>query len=255
MARSLSALLALFLFWILLSGMFTPFLLAAGAGSALAVLIFAHRMDVVDHEGHPIHLGWRALLSYWPWLLKEIVKSAWDVSRRILSPSLPISPTLVRFRPSQQTDMGLVIHANSITLTPGTIAVEVGTGRIPGACADARRRRRLAGSEMDRRCRRAGIPLMFAAAILALLVTVALALVRAALGPHGVRPPAGRQHHRHLRHAAAGGAGFSRWPAGVSRPGAGLWPAQRDRHIAVLKFFRQGNLGDRGAPDHGERPP
>jgi multicomponent Na+:H+ antiporter subunit E len=152
MARSLSALLALFLFWILLSGMFTPFLLAAGAGSALAVLIFAHHMDVVDHEGHPIHLGWRALLSYWPWLAKEIVKSAWDVTRRILSPSLPISPTLVELLPSQQTDMGLVIHANSITLTPGTIAVEVEHGRFLVHALTREGATGLAGSEMDRRC-------------------------------------------------------------------------------------------------------
>ena len=152
MARSLSALLALFLFWLLLSGMFTPFLVAAGAGSALAVLIVVNHMDVVDHEGHPIQFGWRALLSYWPWLAKEIVKSAWDVTRRILSPSLPISPTLVEFVPSQQTDIGLVIHANSITLTPGTIAVEVEHGRFLVHALTREGAAGLAGSEMDRRC-------------------------------------------------------------------------------------------------------
>ena len=75
------------------------------------------------HEGHPIQLGPRALV-YWPWLIKEIVKSAWDVSKIILNPALPISPTLVRFRPSQRSVMGLVIHAQSITLTPGTITIE-----------------------------------------------------------------------------------------------------------------------------------
>ena len=48
------------------------------------------------------------------------------MSRIILDPKLPISPTLVRFKPSQKTDVGLVIHANSITLTPGTITVEAG---------------------------------------------------------------------------------------------------------------------------------
>jgi len=152
MVRSLSALIALFLFWVLLSGIFTPFLLAAGAGSALAVLLFAHRMDVVDHEGHPIHLGWRALISYWPWLAWEIVKSAWDVSKRILHPRLPISPTLVEFAPSQKTDMGLVIHANSITLTPGTIAVEVEPGRFLVHALTREGGAGLAGSDMDRRC-------------------------------------------------------------------------------------------------------
>jgi multicomponent Na+:H+ antiporter subunit E len=123
MLHSISLFAFLFVFWLLLSGYFTAFLLAAGVGSALAVVWFARRLHVVDFEGHPIHLGPKALM-YWPWLIKEIVKSAWDVSRIILNPALPISPTLVRFRPSQRTVMGLVIHAQSITLTPGTITIE-----------------------------------------------------------------------------------------------------------------------------------
>ncbi|MBE7460553.1 MAG: Na+/H+ antiporter subunit E [Zoogloeaceae bacterium] len=151
MLHAAGVFLALSAFWLLLSGMFTPFLLAAGAGCALAVLAFARRMDVVDHEGHPIHLGWRAAVSYWPWLLREIVKSSWDVSRRILHPRLPISPTLVRFRPSQATPLGLVIHANSITLTPGTISVEVAPGEFLVHALTAEGAAGLAGSEMDRR--------------------------------------------------------------------------------------------------------
>ena len=124
MFHSISLFAFLYLFWLLLSGFFTPFLLSAGVGSALAVVWFARRMDLVDREGHPIALAGKALL-YWPWLLKEIVKSGWDVSKIILNPKLPISPTLVRFRPTQKTGVGLVIHAQSITLTPGTIAIEV----------------------------------------------------------------------------------------------------------------------------------
>ncbi len=151
MLHAASVFLALSAFWLLLSGMFTPFLLAAGAGSALAVLAFARRMDVVDHEGHPTHLGWRALINYWPWLALEIVKSSWDVSRRILHPRLPISPNLVRFRPSQTTPLGLVIHANSITLTPGTISVEVVPGAFVVHALTAEGAAGLAGSEMDRR--------------------------------------------------------------------------------------------------------
>ena len=86
MFHSISLFVSLYLFWLLLSGFFTPFLLSAGVGSALAVVWFARRMDVVDHEGHPIRLGPKALV-YWPWLLKEIVKSAWDVSKIILHPN------------------------------------------------------------------------------------------------------------------------------------------------------------------------
>jgi multicomponent Na+:H+ antiporter subunit E len=121
--RLISAFLALYLFWLVLSGYFTAFLLSAGAASAAAVVWFAQRMDVIDAEGHPVHLGWR-IPAYWAWLSKEIVKSAWDVSKIIVNPRLPISPTLVTFKPTQKTTVGLVIHANSITLTPGTITIE-----------------------------------------------------------------------------------------------------------------------------------
>lgn len=129
MLHSVSLFVSLYLFWLLLSGFFTAFLMSAGLGSALAVVWFARRMDLVDAEGHPIQLGPKALL-YWPWLLKEIAKSSWDISKIILSPSLPISPTMIRFKPTQQSSVGLVIHANSITLTPGTITIEAGPGEF-----------------------------------------------------------------------------------------------------------------------------
>jgi multicomponent Na+:H+ antiporter subunit E len=151
MFHSLSLLVCLAVFWVLLSGFFTPFLLAAGLGSALAVVWFARRMDVVDDEGHPIQLGARALL-YWPWLLKEIAKSAWDVSKIILHPQLPISPTMVRFKPSQATDVGLVIHAQSITLTPGTIAIECEPGEFLVHGLTRGGAEATIDSEMDRRC-------------------------------------------------------------------------------------------------------
>ena len=149
--HALGAFLLLYVFWVLLSGHFTPFLLCAGAGCALAALLLGRRLGVVDDEGHPLHLGRGAVFSYWPWLAWEIVKSAWDVSWRILHPRLPISPTLVRFRPSQRTDLGLVIHANSITLTPGTIAVEVTHGEFLVHALTAEGASMLADSEMDRR--------------------------------------------------------------------------------------------------------
>jgi multicomponent Na+:H+ antiporter subunit E len=113
----------------LLSGFFTPFLLGAGVVSALAVAWFASRMEVVDREGHPIHLGIGAL-TYWPWLMLEILKSSWAVVKIILDPKLPVSPTMVKFAPGQRTVVGLVTHANSITLTPATISIEVEPGEF-----------------------------------------------------------------------------------------------------------------------------
>lgn len=144
--------LALMVFWLLLSGIFTPFLIAAGMGSALAVVLLCRRMDAADRAGLPTRLVWSAMLAYVPWLLKEIAKCAWDVSKRIVHPSLPISPTLAEFVPSQRSELGLVIHANSITLTPGTISVEVAPGRFLVHALTREGAAGLAGSEMDQRC-------------------------------------------------------------------------------------------------------
>jgi multicomponent Na+:H+ antiporter subunit E len=144
---------SLFVFWLLLSGIYTPFLVLAGLGASIAVALLARRMEITDREGLPIHLA-LAALAYWPWLLKEIVKSAWRVSRIILDPRLPISPTLVRFKPSQKTTVALATHANSITLTPGTITVEADSEEFLVHALTREGAASVAGSEMDRRVSR-----------------------------------------------------------------------------------------------------
>ena len=152
--RLVSTFLILFAFWLLLSGHYTAFLMTAGALCALGVVLFARRMDVVDHEGHPVHLASRALLVYWPWLLKEIAVSAMQVSAIILHPRLPISPTMVRVRSTQKTDVGRTTFANSITLTPGTISVEVSEDEILVHTLTRDGADSLADGEMDRRVTR-----------------------------------------------------------------------------------------------------
>ena len=116
--------LVLFCFWLVLSGIYTVITVPAGILSVIGVVALAHRMGIADDEGHPIHLSLGAL-TYWPWLALEIAKSAWDVTKIILHPKLPISPTLIRIRASQRSAVGLATYANSITLTPGTITARV----------------------------------------------------------------------------------------------------------------------------------
>lgn len=122
--RVLSLFLALLLFWLVLSGHYSPFLIGAGIGCSIICVLVANRMRVDDGEGHPTHLL-AAALTYWPWLVWEIVKSAWAVTRIIIDPSLPISPTMTRVRASQRTAAGIATYANSITLTPGTVTTGV----------------------------------------------------------------------------------------------------------------------------------
>ena len=114
----------LFIFWLLLSGHYTPMLIGFGLGSSVLVVYLARRMDVVDHEGLPLQLGGRFWV-YFPWLMKEIFIANVNVARIILSPKLPISPVMTHFRASQESDLGKAIYANSITLTPGTITTGI----------------------------------------------------------------------------------------------------------------------------------
>lgn len=151
--RAAALVFTLFAFWLVLSGMYTAFLVLSGLGASLAVAAFAWRMRIADPEGHPVHLLPGAI-AYLPWLLQEIFRSGWQVSRIILDPRLPISPTLTRFAPSQKSTLGLVTHANSITLTPGTVTVEAEHDYFVVHALTREGAERLANSEMDRRVTR-----------------------------------------------------------------------------------------------------
>jgi len=152
-ARVAALAASLFAFWLLLSGLYTPFLVTAGLAVSVGVALLATRMELADEEGLPAHLL-LGVVPYWLWLLAEIAKSGWQVTRIILHPALPVSPALVRFRPSQSTPVGLATHANSITLTPGTITVEAGAAEFVVHALTAAGAGGLAGSEMDRRVAR-----------------------------------------------------------------------------------------------------
>ena len=139
--------------WLLLSGHFSLLLLGIGMLSIVLVVYLALRMDVVDHEGQPVHLRLRATLGYWAWLLKAIIISNIDVCKRILSPSMPISPTRVSIKGLQETDLARVIFANSITLTPGTVSMSVDDGVIDVHSLTREGAADLEAGEMNRRIR------------------------------------------------------------------------------------------------------
>lgn len=151
--RAVSLGLLLFGTWALLSGHFTPLLIGFGMASTVLVVLIALRMDVIDHEGHPIHLTTR-FIGYWLWLSVEVVKANIDVAKRIWSPRLPISPVLFRLRASQPGELGQVIYGNSITLTPGTVTVRIEDGNLLVHAIAEEVGEDLAGGEMDRRVTR-----------------------------------------------------------------------------------------------------
>ncbi len=114
----------LLLFWLALSGHYTPWLIVVGVASAALTALAARRLGIVDQEGHPLHLL-RGAFTYFPWLAREVANSAWGVSKIIVNPRLPVSPTMTVVKASQCTGAGLATYADSITLTPGTITVGV----------------------------------------------------------------------------------------------------------------------------------
>lgn len=124
MMRAVSLAIALFAFWLLLSGHYTPFLMSLGVISVMLCVWVALRMNVVDIEGHPVHLLPGAV-TYMPWLVWEIAKSTFAVIKIVLRGPSAVSPNLINVKASQQSQVAINIYGNSITLTPGTITVDV----------------------------------------------------------------------------------------------------------------------------------
>ncbi|MEL7543841.1 MAG: Na+/H+ antiporter subunit E [Pseudomonadota bacterium] len=122
--RALSLGIVLFGFWLLLSGHYTPFLIGMGAASAALCVWMAQRMGLIDVEGHPVQLALGAV-TFFPWLLVEIFKSSFSVAVLVLRGPSAIAPNLIKVRAGQSSQVGINVYGNAITLTPGTITVDV----------------------------------------------------------------------------------------------------------------------------------
>lgn len=140
--------------WLLWSGHYTPLLISLGVLSVLITIAVSRRMHIVDDEAVPLGLRPLRTLRYLVWLVIEIAKCNVDVARRILDPKLPISPTLIEVQTGQKDDVGRVLYANSITLTPGTISVETRGGVIVVHALTAEAAEGLLTGDMDRRVTR-----------------------------------------------------------------------------------------------------
>ena len=124
--------IALFVLWLVLSGSYALGHVVAGAIVALIVAW-------INPAGSP-HMrrfSWLSALGYAPWLFGRIIKSGLHVSRLILHPALPIKSELIQHKTNLSSDGELVVLGNSITLTPGTITVEVAPGELIVHAIDA----------------------------------------------------------------------------------------------------------------------
>ena len=129
MKRLLILLVVLVIVWLLWSGLYTPLMLGLGAGSCVLTLFIAQRIGFFRREVFSLNVIPR-LPGYWSWLIVEIVKSSFEVARIILQRRLVISPTVVEFEADPQDAVGQAILGNSITLTPGTVTLDISDGRV-----------------------------------------------------------------------------------------------------------------------------
>lgn len=115
--------------WLTLSGPYTlsgghPIVMVLGVVSIAIAVALTYRMRIVDRETVPVAPAPR-LVAYWSWLGREIVNANLAVTRLVMKPDMDIEPRLVRVPAEQRSDLGLCVFANSITLTPGTVTVDV----------------------------------------------------------------------------------------------------------------------------------
>ncbi len=122
----------LVLAWLLWSGFFKTLLLSLGAFSCLLCLYLAKRIGFLDSVTG-MHLLPR-LPAYWLKLIVEIVTSSLHVAKVILDPRLPIAPTVIDLEAEPKGEIGQVILGNAITLSPGTVTIDVYKGRLKVHC-------------------------------------------------------------------------------------------------------------------------
>ena len=114
--------------WLMLSGIYKPMLIGFGIVSVALVMVIVRRMDQVDGDHVRISIKPIQFFFYLFWLFIEIAKSNWRVTKIILARAMPIRQNLFEVPYTQTSDLGQVIFANSITLTPGTLTIETETG-------------------------------------------------------------------------------------------------------------------------------
>lgn len=113
-----------------MSGIYKPMIIGFGLASSIIAILVVRRMDRIDGARMTLHVAPLRFARYLVWLMVEIFRANWAVAKVILSPDMPINQTFLKVPYSQKSPVGRTIFANSITLTPGTISVEVEDGQF-----------------------------------------------------------------------------------------------------------------------------
>ncbi len=116
--------LVMLLYWLTLSFYFEPLIVGFGIASVLFAVGLCYRMRILDSETVP-YMHTMTTIGYFGWLFLEVVKANFAVVKAVLRPDMEISPTLLTVPTPQKTDIGKTMFANSITLTPGTVSMDI----------------------------------------------------------------------------------------------------------------------------------
>jgi multicomponent Na+:H+ antiporter subunit E len=136
--------------WLLWSGLYKPLLLLLGTASCLLTFWLVRRMGYFDERLFALRFSLR-LLRYWWWLGGEIIRSSLEVARIVLDPKLPISPRVIDLEAQSPHPFDQVVLGNSITLTPGTLTIDLHKGVLKVHTLTEAGARELMSGEMNRR--------------------------------------------------------------------------------------------------------
>ncbi len=115
----------LYLFWIILSNIFDWVHLSLGIVSCLIVAYISHDLLITRKNFKKIPIEIYKFVKYFFWLIKEIVKANIDVAKIVLDPELPMSPRIIKYDSELEKDISKATLGNSITLTPGTLTIDI----------------------------------------------------------------------------------------------------------------------------------
>ena len=118
--------LALFVFWLLITWTFHYQSVIGGLVVCILVVAFCRDIMIFGEERPRVTLlNFFRLIKYIASLIISMIEANIDVAKIVLSPKMPISPTFIEFKTNLKYDLTKVVFANSITLTPGTLTVEL----------------------------------------------------------------------------------------------------------------------------------
>ena len=114
-----------FIIWMLLTWQFDAQVIIAGLIVSVIVALLFHEILPKEYRVFisPVRVFW--VLVYLPVFFYYVIKANFDVVYRALHPKMPIKPGIVKIKTILKTESGITALANSITLTPGTLTVDL----------------------------------------------------------------------------------------------------------------------------------